>query len=55
MKQKIIDLKGDDKLVDADKLLNDWDSIFGSTPDKRQDFAFRYMNYLIWKHIFFKD
>ncbi|MEI6822587.1 MAG: asparagine synthase (glutamine-hydrolyzing) [Bacteroidota bacterium] len=55
MKQKIIELKGDDKLVDADKLLNDWDMIFSNPTDKRQDFAFRYMCYLIWKNLFFKD
>ena len=54
MKLKIIELKGDDKLVNADKLLQDWDVIFGNIPDKRQDVAFRYMNYLIWKNLFFK-
>ena len=53
IKQKIIELKGDDTLVDADKLLNDWDIIFGNESDKRQDFAFRYMNYLMWKKVFF--
>ena len=40
--------------VNAERLLNDWDAIFSGNDTKTQDFAWRYMNYLMWKEIFGK-
>jgi hypothetical protein len=52
MKEKITALHHLDQYVDAELLLKDWDNIFNGNNTKTQDFAFRYMNYLIWKEIF---
>lgn len=54
MKEKITALHHLDKYVNAELLLKDWDSIFNGSNTKAQDFAFRYMNYLMWKDIFKK-
>ena len=52
MKAKIIALHHLDSFVNAEKLLNDWDSIFNGNDTKTQDFAWRFMNYLMWREIF---
>ncbi|NVN94174.1 MAG: asparagine synthase (glutamine-hydrolyzing) [Bacteroidetes bacterium] len=54
MKAKITALHHTDHFVNAERLLNDWDAIFSGNDTKAQDFAWRYMNYLIWKEIFGK-
>lgn len=54
MKSRIIALKHTDNYVDTDKLLENWESIFTGNNSKAQDFAWRYMNYLIWKNMFFE-
>lgn len=53
IKSRIIALKHIDNYVDADKLLENWESIFAGNNYKARDFAWRYMNYLIWKNMFF--
>lgn len=55
MKSRISALKHNDNFVDAGKLLNDWDKIFEGNNIKAQDFAWRYMNYLMWKQMFFGE
>jgi asparagine synthase (glutamine-hydrolysing) len=54
MKSRIIALKHIDNYVDTDKLLEDWESIFAGNNFKAQNFAWRYMNYLTWKNMFFE-
>jgi asparagine synthase (glutamine-hydrolysing) len=54
IKSRIIALKHTDNFVDTDKLLENWESIFEGNNVKAQDFAWRYMNYLIWKNMFFE-
>jgi asparagine synthase (glutamine-hydrolysing) len=55
MKSRISALMHTDNYVDAHKLLNDWETIFEGNNSKAQDFAWRYMNYLIWKEMFFGE
>lgn len=55
MISRISALKHIDNYVDADKLLQDWDNIFAGNDTKTQDFAWRYMNYLIWKDLFIEN
>jgi len=54
MKAKITALHHLDHFVNAERLLNDWDTIFNGNDTKAQDFAWRYMNYLMWKEVFGK-
>ncbi len=54
MKSRISTLKNTDSFVNSDKLLKDWDSIFTGNNFKAQDFAWRYLNYLMWKDLFIK-
>ncbi|MFZ4413870.1 MAG: asparagine synthase (glutamine-hydrolyzing) [Bacteroidales bacterium] len=54
MKAKIIELHHLDHFVNSERLLKDWDSIFNGNDTKKQDFVWRYMNYLMWREIFKK-
>ncbi len=54
MKEKITALHHLDSFVNAEKILKDWDPIFNGNDTKTQDFAWRYMNYLMWREIFDK-
>ena len=54
MKSKIGDLQSLDteRMVDAKKLLDNWQRIFSSSAHRAsQDFAWRYMNYLLWRKV----
>ncbi|MFZ4399204.1 MAG: asparagine synthase (glutamine-hydrolyzing) [Bacteroidales bacterium] len=52
MKAKITSLKHLDQFVNTKLLLKDWDQIFSGNDVKTQDFAWRFMNYLMWREIF---
>lgn len=41
--------------IDNNKLLKDWDKIFNTEDTKKQDFIWRYVNFLLWKNMFFES
>jgi asparagine synthase (glutamine-hydrolysing) len=56
MKSKIQDLSflDDAKIVNTEKMFKNWDQIFSNESNsKSADFIWRYMNFLIWKKVFF--
>jgi asparagine synthase (glutamine-hydrolysing) len=56
MKTRILELKelDDTGIVNQQKLFKDWEVIFSNPSlSKAQDFVWRYLNFLIWKQIFF--
>ncbi|MDP4267242.1 MAG: asparagine synthase (glutamine-hydrolyzing) [Bacteroidota bacterium] len=54
MKLIICETEDKDHFINKHKVLKEWDNVFSNNKlSKTQDFFWRYMNYLIWRKIFF--